>query len=110
MLYGRNDLERDQLTSTRTHQDQRVSNLDKHLVSRSCGETAQSHTQAVALSKCASARLNYGVNATLMKEKLQTLIYDQLEIGEEELEEEDKYLLEINLDDLATTSGYTQTY
>ena len=51
-----------------------------------------------------------GVNATLRKEELQLLIEDQLELGEEGLEEEDKYLLEINLDDLTTTSGKTQTY
>ena len=51
-----------------------------------------------------------GVNATLRKEELQSLIEDQLELGEEGLEEEDKYLLEINLDDLTTTSGETQTY
>jgi len=51
-----------------------------------------------------------GVNATLRKEELQSLIEDQLELGEEGLEEEDKYLLEINLDDLTTTSGKAQTY
>ena len=51
-----------------------------------------------------------GVNATLKKEELQLLIEDQLELGEDGLEEEDKYLLEINLDDLTTTSGKTQTY
>ena len=50
------------------------------------------------------------VNATLRKEELQLLIEDQLELGEDGLEEEDKYLLEINLDDLTTTSGKTQTY
>ena len=46
----------------------------------------------------------------LRKEELQSLIEDQLELGEEGLEEENKYLLEINLDDLTTTSGETQTY
>ena len=51
-----------------------------------------------------------GVNATLRKEELQSLVEDQLELGEDGLEEEDKYLLEINLDDLTTTSGETQTY
>ena len=51
-----------------------------------------------------------GVNATLRKEELQSLIDDQLELGEDGLEEEDKYLLEINFDDLTTTSGETQTY
>ena len=51
-----------------------------------------------------------GVNATLRKEELQRLIEDQLELGGEGLEEADKYLLEINLEDLATTSGETQSY
>ena len=51
-----------------------------------------------------------GVNATLKKEELQQLIEDDLELGEEGLEDEDKYLLEINMDDLATASGETQTY
>ena len=51
-----------------------------------------------------------GVNATLRKEELQRLIEDQLDLGGEGLEEADKYLLEINLEDLATTSGETQSY
>ena len=51
-----------------------------------------------------------GVNATLRKEELQSPIDDQLELGEDGLEEEDQYLLEINLDDLTTPSGETQTY
>ena len=32
----------------------------------------------------------------------------QLDVGGEDLEEEDKYLLEINLDDLDNTSGEAQ--
>ena len=51
-----------------------------------------------------------GVNAILRKEEPQSLIEDQLELGEDGLEEKDKYLLEINLDDLTTISGETQTY
>jgi len=51
-----------------------------------------------------------GVNATLRKEELQRLIEEQIELGGEGLEEADKYLLEINLEDLATTNGETQTY
>ena len=51
-----------------------------------------------------------GVDATRRKEELQTLIEDQLELGGEGLEEDDKYLLEINVDDLSTTSGEIQTY
>ena len=41
-----------------------------------------------------------------------TLFYycNQLELGEDGLQDEDKYLLEINLDDLTTISGETQTY
>ena len=51
-----------------------------------------------------------GVNATLRKDEIQSLIEDQLELGEDGLEEEEKCLLEINLDDLTMTSGKTQTY
>ena len=51
-----------------------------------------------------------GTEATLRKEELQQLIEEQIELGGEGLEENDKYLLEINLDDLATTSGEMQTY
>ena len=51
-----------------------------------------------------------GLLATQRKEKLQTLIEDQLELGGSGLEEEDKFLLKINLDDLETTSGETQEY
>ncbi len=38
------------------------------------------------------------------------LIEHQIELGEDSLEEEDKYLLEINLEDLESTSGKAQTY
>ena len=51
-----------------------------------------------------------GIEATLRKEEIQRLIEDQIELGGEGLENEDKYLLEINLEDLSTTSGDTQTY
>lgn len=51
-----------------------------------------------------------GTEATLRKEELQQLIEEQIELGGEGLEDNDKYLLEINLDDLSTTSGETQTY
>ena len=51
-----------------------------------------------------------GVDATLRKEELQRLIEEQIELGGGGLEEEDKYLLEINLEDLATTNGEVQTY
>ena len=44
------------------------------------------------------------------KEELRKALEDQLEIGEEGLEEEDKFLLEINLEDLGTSSGEDQTY
>ena len=37
-------------------------------------------------------------------------IEEQLELGEDGLEEEDKYLLEIKLDDLGSTSGEVQHY
>jgi hypothetical protein len=35
---------------------------------------------------------------------------DQLELGEEGLEEDDRFLLEINLDELDTSSGEDQAY
>jgi hypothetical protein len=51
-----------------------------------------------------------GALATAKKEELQKAIEDELELGGEGLAEEDMYLLEINLDDLTTTSGEDQTY
>ena len=44
------------------------------------------------------------------KEEIRKALEDQLEIGEEGLEEEDQFLLEINLEDLGTSSGEDQTY
>ena len=52
----------------------------------------------------------YGVLATQRKERLQTEIEHQLLLGGEGLEEEDRFLLEINMEDLETTSGETQEY
>lgn len=51
-----------------------------------------------------------GMLALEKKEELQLAIEEQLELGEEGLEEEDKYLLEIKLDDLGSTSGEVQHY
>lgn len=51
-----------------------------------------------------------GTLATQRKEQIQKLIEDQIELGGEGLAEEDKWLLEINLEDLETTSGETQQY
>ena len=51
-----------------------------------------------------------GTLATKKKEELKEAILDQLHIGEEGLAEEDKYLLEINLEDLEHTSGIKQQY
>jgi hypothetical protein len=51
-----------------------------------------------------------GALATARKEELQRAIEDELELGGEGLAEEDLYLLEINLDDLETTSGELQAY
>jgi hypothetical protein len=51
-----------------------------------------------------------GALATARKEELQSSIEDELELGGEGLAEEDLYLLEINLDDLETTSGELQAY
>ena len=51
-----------------------------------------------------------GVLTTQRKEHLQTEIVHQLLLGGEGLEEEDRFLLEINMEDLETTSGETQEY
>ena len=51
-----------------------------------------------------------GVNATARKEEIQRFIEDQVEMGEEGLDERDHFLLEINLEDLETTSGEEQQY
>ena len=52
-----------------------------------------------------------GTLATKRKEELKEAILDQLYIGKEEgMAEEDKYLLEINLEELETTSGIKQHY
>ena len=42
------------------------------------------------------------------KEELQKEIEYQIQMGGEELAEDDKYLLEINLEDMETTSGERQ--
>jgi hypothetical protein len=44
------------------------------------------------------------------KEELQIAIEEQQEMGLDGLAEEDRYLLEINLEDLETTSGEHQAY
>ena len=51
-----------------------------------------------------------GVLATQRKERLQTEIEQELLLGGEGLEEADRFLLEINMEDLETTSGETQAY
>ena len=44
------------------------------------------------------------------QKELQKAIEDQIELGGEGLAEEDRWLLELNLEDLETTSGKTQEY
>ena len=51
-----------------------------------------------------------GTTATLRKEEIQMDIEKQQELGTDSLEEEDKYLMEINLEDLENTSGENQQY
>ena len=51
-----------------------------------------------------------GIEATARKEEIQKFIEDQLELGEEGLDERDHYLLEVNLEDLETTTGEEQHY
>ncbi len=51
-----------------------------------------------------------GVMATDCKEKIQHFIEDQLDMGEKGSDTQDHYLLEINLEDLETSSGKEQHY
>ena len=51
-----------------------------------------------------------GVSATARKEEIQRFIKDQLELGGRGLDEQDHFLLEINLEDLETSSGKEQHY
>jgi hypothetical protein len=44
------------------------------------------------------------------KEEIRDALEEQLVLGEEELAEEDRFLLEINLDDLDHSTGEEQTY
>ena len=47
---------------------------------------------------------------TRRKEDIRQELLDHIELGWEGLGEEDKYLLEINLEELDTSSGEDQTY
>ena len=51
-----------------------------------------------------------GIAATARKEEIQQFIEDQMDLGGEGLDERDHYLLEINLEDLETSSGKGQHY
>ena len=51
-----------------------------------------------------------GTLATQSKEVLQAEIETQLELGADDLLEEDKYLLEVNLGNLEDSTGDTQAY
>jgi len=51
-----------------------------------------------------------GMAATARKEEIQQFIKDQLNLGEDGLDERDHYLLEITLEDLETSSGEDQHY
>ena len=51
-----------------------------------------------------------GSEAVKRKQELQNKIERQIELGEEGLDEQDKYLLEINLEDLEDSSGEDQYY
>jgi len=54
--------------------------------------------------------VTHGQSFALRKEEIQMEIEMQQELGEEGLLEEDKYLLEVNLEDLETTNGERQEY
>ena len=47
---------------------------------------------------------------TKRKEEIRKALEDQLELGEDGLDDDDKFLLEINLGNLGTSSGEDQTY
>ena len=51
-----------------------------------------------------------GIGATARKEEIQCFIEDHLEMGEEGLDGRGHYLLEINLEDLDTSTGEYQHY
>ena len=51
-----------------------------------------------------------GVHVSNRKEDIQQWIEEQLVLGNVNLEGPDEYLLDINLEDLETTSGETQEY
>ena len=51
-----------------------------------------------------------GTTATLRKEEIQMEIEKQKALGTDSLEEGDKYLMDINLEDLENTSGEKQHY
>ena len=51
-----------------------------------------------------------GLKAVERKEELQREIEDKIELGGAGLDEKDRYLLEINLEDLETSTGEDQYY
>lgn len=51
-----------------------------------------------------------GIKAAQKKEELQKLIEDQIELGGKGLDKQDRYLLDINLEDVETSSGEDQYY
>ena len=51
-----------------------------------------------------------GLKAMTHKEEIQRLIEDHINLGEEGLDPRDHYLLEVDLEDLETTSGMEQAY
>ena len=51
-----------------------------------------------------------GSEATQRKEEVQQLTEEQIEKGSEGLDEQDRHLLDINLEDLETSSGEDQYY
>ena len=51
-----------------------------------------------------------GLKAAERKEELQRKIEDQIELGGAGLDEQDRFMLEINLEDLETSTGEDQYY
>ena len=52
----------------------------------------------------------YGAEALQGKKELQQLIEEQIDKGSKGLDKQDRYLLDINLEDLETSSGEDQYY
>ena len=92
--------------------DGRVQTLARRLGQRSCRQVSQGHTWAVVvLERPQLQRRNiWDRGNSTQGGDTQQFIEDQIKLGEEGLDERDHYLLEVNLDDLESTTGEEQHY